>query len=444
MGNGWFVIELIAILVENFAFVYFLNSRFHSKYNSFWPQLGTWSLLVISCLVFTVPFIVIHAFTIQIIMLIYLLFFKLGTIFQKIFGVLIVFSITIATSLIGAGLASLLTNTSIEHTLIYQDTARLFALIFIKTLQVVVFYALAKRHERERNLRRQPAFFLFIAVAANFMYLIMLRLYVESPNLQPQQNLLVWLAAGSLLIMIAIFIVYELFIREEARNIELAVNLQRTRLETGFLNEMDKLYSAIRTWRHDYENNFTVLRALVREAETDKALDYMDGMNNSIMDSKIMLRTGNLSLDAIVSAKLVLAESHGIKINVEAAYPENDIISDNDLCAIVGNLLDNAIEGCLRITDEKTGKFIIISISTMKKNLSLVIVNSYHEIAKKDGYFLTSKKEPDRGVGIKHIDRIINKYQGYVVRSQDNGIFTTNIIIPLMQPEMNKEKINAK
>ena len=216
-------------------------------------------------------------------------------------------------------------------------------------------------------------------------------------------------------------------------NITLAAKLQQAKLEAGFLQEMDKLYSAIRACQHDYENNLKVLRVLISEAETNKALDYLDGMNSSVMDNKIMLRTGNLSLDAITSAKLVLAKSHSISINVQAVYPENDYIKDDDLCAIVGNLLDNAIEANLRITDDKIKKFIDFSITKKMKNLCLEVKNSYdNDIKHINGHLVSSKNDPNHGIGLKHVDTIISKYRGSIERTYDNGIFETDVLLPLV------------
>lgn len=432
MSNEWIIAELIAILVECFAVMYFLDSRYQSKYLLSWPTWGTCASLIFCGIIIAPANNGIHTILTHVIMLIYLMVYKYGLLLHKILGVLIVFVIIVSTSIVGAGLASIVTGASIEDTL-YQDTSRMFALIFIKILQVIVFYTLAKRHEKDRNLRKRPAIFLFIAVAVNFSYLIMLRLYVESPDLQPQQNhLLVWLAIGALLIMIGIFIVYELFIREEARNVELAMKLQRTKLETGFLQEMDKVYSEIRIWRHDYENNLKVLRTMIAEFEIEKSINFLDGMNRNLLDNKIMLQTGNLALDAIVSAKLSLAKSHGIEIDIKVAYPKNNYIGDNDLCAIFGNLIDNAIEACLRIRNDTVRRFIDIVIETKKKNLCLIISNSYdNEIRQKNGHFLTSKKEANHGIGIKHVDAIISRYNGNIERVQNNGIFETKIILPI-------------
>ena len=257
---------------------------------------------------------------------------------------------------------------------------------------------------------------------------------MELPDFQPQQNrLLVWLAIGALLVVVAVFMIYELFIREEMKNVELAMKLQRIKLEANYLKEIDNIYSDMRTWQHDYKNNLNALRILVENAETRKALEYIDNMYGEIYKSPVMLQTGNLALDAIVSSKLCLAKSQNIEVNIQAAYPENNIINDNDICALVGNLLDNAIEACVRMENTTEKKFIDFSLMVKRKNLLISVSNSYNtEIQRKGNRYITTKKEPFHGIGISHIDVIVAKYQGHVLRSHENGIFETHIMLPLL------------
>lgn len=436
MSREWIVVETISMLVDNLVCIYFLNSRFKSKYNSIWPQLGVWVVLVACGLIGTSSNIMILSIIIYCIMFIYLLVFKHGTMLQKIAGVLIVCSIEIGTSIIGAGLASSIESTTISHTLEYQDTSRLLAMLFIKMIQVVVFYALSKKHENIRDLQKGPVIVLSGVVLVDFIFLILVRMYVESSDFKPRQNrLLVWLAIGALLVVVAVFMIYELFIREEMKSVELAMKLQRIKLEANYLKEIDNIYSDMRTWQHDYKNNLNALRILVDNAEKRKALEYIDNMYGETYKSAIMLQTGNLALDAIVSSKLCLAKSQNIEVNIQAVYPENNIINDNDLCALVGNLLDNAIEACIRMENTTEKKYIDFSLMVKRKNLLISVSNSYsNEIQRKGNRYITTKNEPFHGIGISHIDAIVAKHQGHVLRSHENGIFETHIMLPLLAP----------
>jgi sensor histidine kinase regulating citrate/malate metabolism len=310
----------------------------------------------------------------------------------------------------------------------------MLAIVFIKMLQVVVFYVLAKKHVKFQNSQKRPAIVLGGLAIVDFVFLFMIRMYVESPDLSPKQNhLLVWLAIGALVVMVAIFIIYELFIREEIKNVELAMKLQRLELESSFFKEIDNIYSDMRTWQHEYKNNLSSLRALVDNGEKEKALDFISNMHGEVYKKQIVLQTGNLVLDSIVSSKLWLAQSKNIEVNIQAAYPENNRISDNDLCAIAGNLIDNAIEACVRMEESTEKKFIDFLLMIKGKNLLLSIRNSYNnELKRKGKRYLTVKREPFHGIGILHVDSIVDKYQGHVLRSQENGVFETNIMLPLL------------
>lgn len=442
MIKEWIIVELLSVLVENLASLYFLNSRYNSKYNVYKSQLGIWGVFILCSCAAGISSINLHAFVVYSLMLTYLLVFKYGSILQKIFGVLVVCSIHIGTSIIGAGVAAAIESTTIKHTLVYQDTSRLLAILFIKMMQVVVFYILSKNHAEVRKMQKRPVWVLSAAAIIDFAYLFIIRMYVESPDLNIRQNkLLVWISVGALIIMVVIFLIYELFIREEIKNLELAMKLQRSELESSFFKEMDHVYSGIRNWQHDYKNNLNALRALVDKTETKKALDFIDNMYGETYKNKIMMQTGNIVLDATVSSKLRLAQLKKIEVNIQAIYPENNHISDNDLCTIVGNLIDNSIEACDRMKGINEKKFINLLILPKKKNLFISISNSYNnEVNLMGNRYLTVKKEPFHGIGILHVDSIITKYQGHVLRAQKNGVFETQIMLPLLTiEEVNEE-----
>jgi len=435
----WIVIETLAVLVENFAFMYFLHNRFNSKVNSkipaYYQSIIAWCVLVCWGLIATftqMPSPIYDSATCAIILL-YLLLIKSGTIWQKILSVILLYGIDIGTSIAGAGFSSFFTSATIEHALQHQDTSRLLAIVFIKMLQIVLFYILAKRHNIIRDLQRKPLLVLSGAAIADFFIIIITFIFTDSTDLSVlQSRLIAWLAVGALIVMIAIFLIYELFIREEVKNVELATKLQRLELETKFFNEIDVMYKDMREWRHGYKNNLSALRALVAQSAIDKALNYIDDISDNAFKNDIILKTGNRVLDAVVSSKLRLAQSLKIEINIQSIYPENNQINDADLCAIIGNLLDNSIEACERMNDNEDKKFIDFTLALHGKDLFVSISNSYSDKLNRDGdRYLTIKKEKLHGIGISHVDSIVDKYHGHVVRTQNSGIFETRIMLPL-------------
>ena len=439
MGFDWIIIEMIAILVESFAVLYFLSKRFQSKYNSIWPDITTFLVIVTGSLASKIlgwpPYI--YDVILVVLLFTYLLTLKEGLFLQKVLEVFLVYAISLAVSLVGAGMVALMTNATYQQTLETQDMTRLLALIFIKMLQVTVLYVLAKKHQPIRNLKRKPVLALCGMAFINFMCLFLIWYYVQVPDLDNQEHhthqVLVWIAVGLLFHLIALFTIYELFISEEKKNIDLSTNLQRAELEQTFYQEIDAMYTDMRNWRHDYSTNLIALQAMIEEKETDQALDFIGQITHEPEKIKRTLQTGNLILDAVVSSKFWLAQSKDIEVNIQAVSLGKDMnIEDHDFCSVVGNLLDNAIEACERMGKEDGKRFIEISLLVKGRNMVLTIGNSFNGELKRSGSrYLSLKQGRFHGMGLKHVDSIIEKYNGQVVREIKGCLFETCVVFPI-------------
>jgi len=368
-------------------------------------------------------------------MLAFLYYAKQGRLWQKLLNLVLLQALIAAISLIGAGLASVMTNVSISHTLMYQDTSRLLAIVFIKALQVALLYILAKKDSGTHILKKKSTILLAVTVVIIFLCTILLLSSIHDFDYSLNRTL-TWLALGFLAILVVIFLLYEMFVREEITNIDLTTRLQRLELESNYFKEIDAIHAEFRTWRHEYNNNMIALRKLIEHNDNDKAIEYIDGMMQNPARDADILHTGNLVLDAVASSKLWIARSKGIDISVQAVYPESNNIENNDLCAIVGNLLDNAIEACLRIKEESINKFIVFSLLIKGKNMTISVSNSYEGILKKDGdHYLTDKDRRFHGIGMQYVDSIVDKYQGHVLREHTDGVFETHVMIPLISAQ---------
>ena len=428
------IIEITAIFIDGITKIYFLNNRFSTKYASIIPQFLSCIILIIWGLIATFldfSSYIYDGMTLGFILM-YLFLSKYGTLFQKLFGAIMTLALSLGSSLVGAGIASVIMATHVKNTLLYQNSSRLLAIILIKVIQIVLFYVLSKKHSRIRELQKKPL--IFLSFASVMVFVCLFFVFFNLSDFDEHTNfLLIWLALGLLFILIGIFVLYEMFIREETRNINLHSRLQRLELEAQFFKELGVIQKDLRTWRHEYKNNLIALRALVEEGSQERTLEYLDSLSIESSKENALLQTGNLVLDAVVSSKLLLAHSYGIEVSVQAVYPENNTIEDNDLCAIIGNLLDNAIEACERMKNREQSRSIAFSLLLRGKNLSLAIFNSYDGEIKRAGMkFLTVKNKQLHGIGIQYVDSIVEKYQGHVLREYKDGIFETHVILPLI------------
>jgi len=432
MNTTWIVIEALAVLVEDAAMIYFLNSHFKAKHESWVPQALAWFIMVCWGLLATFLELPLYDLIGFIMLFLYLFLAKQGTFLLKLFDAALCWAIFLGTSFIGAGLSALLMHVTVEYTQLYQDNSRLFAMIFIKTLQVITYYILAKKHYHIHSLRRRSILMLSLTVA--IVLICLLYILVNIPYFSPQSNdVFMSLAIGFLIILIMIFALYEMFVQEETYNADLSGRLQRLELEIHFFSELGAVYSELRTWRHEYKNNLIAIKSLVEHEEMEKTIHYIDEISATSTHEEAMLQTGNIVLDAVVSSKLWLAKSCGIEVDVQTAYPEGNHIEDNDLCAIVGNLLDNAIEACGRLDGTRHKRFISLSLLVKGKNLTISISNSFNGEIKKEGErYFTSKDGAFHGIGIRHVDSIVDKYQGHVLREYGDWVFNTYVMLPMV------------
>ena len=142
-----------------------------------------------------------------------------------------------------------------------------------------------------------------------------------------------------------------------------------------------------------------------------------------------MFNTGNLNADAVLNSKISLALKKGIRVDYKAAVPEILPVSEIDLCAVLGNLIDNAVESCEKV--EEDSRFIRLYIGTLRSQLYVSVSNATNEhVRKLDEEYITAKRG-NHGHGLKRINRVVEKYGGYINRKNEPGVFVTEIMLPL-------------
>ncbi len=197
-------------------------------------------------------------------------------------------------------------------------------------------------------------------------------------------------------------------------------------------NEVEVMYRKMRGWRHDYHNHIQVLKVYMELEQYLQAREYLDRLDKDLSSVDTVLKTGNIMVDAILNSKLTLIQERHIMVDATAIVPEEIAISGIDLSVLIGNLLDNAMEACMEISDEKE-RFIRIYIDIIKKELYISITNSMVGMARKQGKLFASRKEGNHGFGLIRIDGIVEKYNGYINRQTEQGIFATEVMLPLIQ-----------
>ena len=203
---------------------------------------------------------------------------------------------------------------------------------------------------------------------------------------------------------------------------------QRELIETHY-REVENMYRQIRGWRHDYRNHIQMMKVLAANGNMDALKVYLDELDTDLNTVDTVVKTGNPMADAILNSKISLARSRNIPTQVDAHIPVKLKMSELDLCCIIGNLFDNAMEASMALPEEKRLIRVYMDMKGTQLYISFTNFTAAKKLSKVGKGFKTSKGE-GHGFGLVRIDDIVSRYDGYLSRNSEDGAYTTEILIP--------------
>lgn len=195
-------------------------------------------------------------------------------------------------------------------------------------------------------------------------------------------------------------------------------------LELERYEEIIRKNADVRAFRHDYKNNLFAVETFLQTGRQEEAMAYIRGMTDSLQKTSFRYQSGNILADAILSDKAEAAKEYGITFDFDGIIPSNGI-GNRDLCAILSNALDNAIEACKKLSSSN----ITIRSTSKPGGVIFVISNPVSEtVPIKNGLIQTSKSDKlNHGFGISNIRKAAKQYNGYVECTCQNLMFTIEI-----------------
>lgn len=193
--------------------------------------------------------------------------------------------------------------------------------------------------------------------------------------------------------------------------------------------EVENMYRQTRGWRHGYRNHIQVLKSYLAMGDIEAASHYLDALDADLNTVDLAMKTGNKMTDIILNSKISLARSKNIQVVADAHVPVELSTAEIDLCIIIGNLFDNAIEACMALPKEERMIRVYMEMKNTLLYISFTNSTALKKQKKVNGRFFSSKGE-GHGYGLVRIDTIIDRYQGYISRNSEDGAFTTEVLLP--------------
>ena len=226
----------------------------------------------------------------------------------------------------------------------------------------------------------------------------------------------------------AVYIYLFISLKNRDRTIrENALIIQRMNSERRHLNTLRDYSSNIEKWEHDTKKHLRAIQDLAQNANDISVINYVKEISGHINKRPVPVDTGNTLFDSLVGDYANEAISKGIHVCLELQVPvlKNDV--SVDLCSIVGNLWENAIEGCERVLSAK--KNILFSSYINHDHFIMELQNTCDpEQISKNG---SSKTDGFHGLGMKIIDGILEKNNGFSTFETSGNIFVVKAALPL-------------
>ena len=202
------------------------------------------------------------------------------------------------------------------------------------------------------------------------------------------------------------------------------------------VQEVQNIYLTMRGWRHDYHNHLQSMKAYVKMGEYGRLEEYLALLEQDLDNVNQLIESGNVNLDAVLNSKLSLALKNGIAVDYTAKCPEQLAVSDIDLCTLIVNLIDNAVESCEKVAKahlegREDEPFLRLYIGVLKKQLYISVANATTETVRKPASEYITNKRGNHGHGLQRINLVVEKYGGYINRQNEPGVFVTEIMLPL-------------
>ena len=205
-------------------------------------------------------------------------------------------------------------------------------------------------------------------------------------------------------------------------------NYQRELLDTHY-QEVENMYRQMRGWRHDYRNHIQTMKAYAAQGNLEAIRAYLDLLDTDLNTVDTVVKTGNAMADAILNSKISLAKARDIPVQVDAHIPVKLTMSELDLCVILGNLFDNAMEASMALPPQERLIRVYMDMKGTQLYISFTNFTATGKLRKVGKGFRTTKGE-GHGFGLVRMDDIVERLDGYLSRNSEAGAFTTEILIP--------------
>lgn len=343
----------------------------------------------------------------------------LATLFAFLLGAVIEILVT--------NLMAFCTQQTIE-TLLQNPEHWLFAILTAKISTLAVCNVFRVKRSINRVKVSDAYWVVFFVLYVNLIIILFLLFEFSYAFDQAGSDVLILLCSFCLLLSTTFALyLFEQQTRQQQKLFEQEQREHQLNAQLKYLEEVQLKQKSLRAYRHDILNYFLILKGYFEKNDPQGGVALIDQLTHRVKNTFAAIDTGNIALDAILSSKVALAESKGIKVNYRLQIAENLPLTAEEICAIFGNALDNAIEACERL---KEGSEKWVSFTLMQEDETLICKMQNSAPNTENRQFLTVKSDKiNHGIGLNNLREALENYENMIDLSLGDGVCTLYFMI---------------
>lgn len=435
MDNLWIGFEFLVTVFEAFVIMHFVCVFFdHSFSSKKGRTIYVCASVCFALMVLTINSITSYEGLIGIVYSIYILIFSViflrGKLLTKIFISIFTDICLISISTLAVNLTSVLLKNDVDALYSENTLSRFLMIIIDQAILFYVFALLLKIFKKTRiRLGGKEWTFIITIFVVSFLSLAAIQITLQKNELpEPYSGILMIAELGLILINIICFFMLSILGNSHKAAEELYVLKQQDELRKQYAENVKYRYDEIRRIRHDMKQSYTVLETLLSENRTSEAMEYIRAGRSAISETEVLVDVGNDFINSILNSKLGTAKQLGIEV-ICSSVKDISGIEPVDLCTLLGNLLDNAIEAAEQCPPEN--RLIEVKITNSDGKLIIQVTNSIKgSVLNENSELHSTKKNPlEHGFGVRSIRLIAKKYSGTVNYYEEDGTLSCQVIL---------------
>lgn len=201
-------------------------------------------------------------------------------------------------------------------------------------------------------------------------------------------------------------------------------------MQTEYYDMLREQINEIRSVRHDVRHFIGALKRLSDEGRYEELNLFLNEYAAKVDPAPLPVFCENIVANSILGYYFLRLKECGIVLRCTCQIPKQLSVSDSDLCVVLGNALENAMEACSKV-EHPEARFVSAEARTVNGQLLVKITNAYNGVLnQEDGRYLTTKSTPCHGIGLQNIEKVVNACKGFVKTEHNGSVFTLMAAFP--------------